>query len=338
MSTSRIVSVLFVAACTLAASTAFADSDAGKGAKVVHYTVNAGDTLGSIALQFGVDPADVQEWNDLEGLDVRAGDEIVVKPDEKPKSSGKALPVVHIIKRGDTFEGIARKYGVSISAVKRWNRRLNPRRLQLGQRVRLYLPGRDGRSVSYGRASGGRLYNGVALETSPGLVVRSVAHAYGTRRTVNLLKAAVADVKARWPDAPDLVIGHLSYKRGGHMHPHKSHQSGRDADGSFYYKGNVQLQNFHEMTPETFDAVKNWHLFKTLIDTGEVEYIFVRHDLQKVLYEYARSIGYTKKELAEIIQYPRPTHERVGIIRHTGGHDDHFHIRFKCRDDDKHCR
>jgi murein endopeptidase len=165
-----------------------------------------------------------------------------------------------------------------------------------------------------------------------------VAHAYGTRRTVNLLKAAVADVKARWPDAPDLVIGHLSYKRGGHMHPHKSHQSGRDADGSFYYKGNVQLQNFHEMTPETFDAVKNWHLFKTLIDTGEVEYIFVRHDLQKVLYEYARSIGYTKKELAEIIQYPRPTHERVGIIRHTGGHDDHFHIRFKCRDDDKHCR
>lgn len=309
-------------------------SDSGN---IIHYTVSAGDTLGSIALQFGVDLDDVRAWNELDGLRVAPGEEIVVKSDKKPKRKKKALPVVHVIRRGDTFEGIARKYGVSIAKVKRWNRGVNPRRLQLGQKVRLYVPGSDGRSVSYGRASGGRLYNGVALEDSPGLKVRSIARSYGTERTVRMLKAAVADVQARWPDAPALVVGDLSRRSGGRMSPHKSHQSGRDADVSYYYKGNVELPNLYQMKPYTLDVVKNWHLFKTLIDTGEVEYIFTTHELQKPMYEYARSIGYTKEELEPILQYPRPSSEREGIIRHVGGHDTHFHIRFTCREDDRHC-
>ena len=108
--------------------------------------------------------------------------------------------------------------------------------------------------------------------------MRSVSHAYGTQRVVWMLKAAVADVQARWPTAPDLVVGDISYRRGGRIKRHKSHQSGRDADISFYYRGNVQLPNFEEMDEETFDAAKNWHLFKTLIDTGEVEYIFINYD------------------------------------------------------------
>lgn len=317
---------------------ASAESDAKGAEKVIHYTVSPGDTLGSIALRFDVDFDDVRSWNGIDGLRVEPGQELVLKPDDKPKRPRKALPVVHIIRRGDTFEAIARKYGVSIKKVVRWNRRLNPRRLQIGQRVRLYIPGRDGRSVSWGLANRGRLYNGVALEDTPGLKIRSVARAYGTEDTIRLLRAAAADVKARWPDAPALVVGDLSYKRGGRMRPHKSHQSGRDADISFYYRGNVQLPEFYEMTPEVFDAAKNWHLFKTLIDTGRVEYIFVDRPLQKVLYEYARSIGYTDAELAPILQYPRPSSDREGIIRAARGHDDHWHIRFTCRENDKHCR
>jgi LysM repeat protein len=305
---------------------------------LIHYTVSAGDTLGSIALRHSVDFDDVRQWNDLQSLQVRPGQELIVKSDKKPKKKrNKPLPVVHRIRSGDTFEGIANKYGVSTKKVKRWNRRLNPRRLQIGQRVRLYVPGRDGKTVSWGRANRGRLYNGLALESSPGLEVRTTSRAYGTRRTIQMLRAAAADVQARWPDAPEVVVGDLSYKRGGRMRPHKSHQSGRDADVSFYYRGNVQLPDFYDMTYETFDAVKNWHMFKTLIDTGEVEYIFVTRELQRSLYEYARSIGYSKEALEPLLQYPRPNHERVGIIRHARGHDDHFHIRFTCGESDRHC-
>ena len=91
------------------------------------------------------------------------------------------------------------------------------------------------------------------------------------------------------------------------------------------------------MTAETFDARKNWHLFKTLIDSGKVQFIFVSHYLQKELYEYARSIGYTKKQLEPILQYPRSKHTPVGTIRHATGHDDHWHIRFTCGPHDKYC-
>lgn len=329
---------LFVGGLMLVCNMASAEDKSESLGNVIHYQVEEGDTLGSIALQFGVDLDDVRGWNDLEGFDLIPGQELVVKSDEKVERKNKEpLPVIHVIRRGDTFEGIAKRYGVSIAKVKRWNRRLNPRRLQIGQRVRLYVPGRDGRSVSWGRANGGRLYNGVALEEGPGLTVREVSRAYGTERTVRMLRAAVADVKARWADAPPLIAGDLSYKRGGRIRGHSSHQSGRDADVSYYHRGNVELPNLHPMTYQTFDAAKNWHLFKTLIDTGKVEYIFINHKLQRPLYEYARSIGYTKEELEPILQYPRATRERVGIIRHASGHDTHFHVRFTCSETDRHC-
>jgi LysM repeat protein len=318
---------------------ASAEDSSEKDGNVVHYTVAASDTLGSIALQFGVDFDDVRAWNELSGLDVPAGTEIIVKSDKDAKKKpSKPLPVIHVIRPGDTFEDIANDYHVTTAKVKRWNRRLNPRRLQIGQRVRLYIPGRGGKSVSYGRASNGRLYNGVALRDSPGLNVRTVSRAYATRRTTRLLQAALADVKARWPDAPAAIAGDLSHKRGGHMNPHASHQSGRDADISYYFRGNVQLPNLFPMTYETIDAVKTWHLFKTLIDTGQVEYIFAVRPVQRRLYEYARSIGYTAEELKPLIQYPRPNHVREGIIRHVDGHDTHFHIRFTCGPQDRQCR
>ncbi len=318
---------------------AMAANSAAKRGKLIHYTVNPGDTLGSIALQFGVDFDDIRSWNDLDGLSVPPGKELIVKSNKKPKHKKRhrLLPVIHVIRRGDTFEGIAHEYHVKTKSVRRWNRHLNPRKLQIGQRVRLYIPGRDGKSVSWGEASHGRLYNGVALRNSPGLEVRNVARSYATRRTIRLLRDAVADVKARWPDAPALVVGDLSYKRGGRMRPHASHQSGRDADVSYYYKGDVQLPGLIPMTYETLDAVKTWHLFKTLIDTDKVEYIFVDRPLQRELYEYARSIGYTKEQLAPIIQYPRPNSDREGIIRYVHGHDSHFHIRFTCGPHDRHC-
>lgn len=335
----QMLTILLVGcAAVVAEAPAYAASDADNHAKVVRYTVRPEDTLGSIALEFGVDFNDVRAWNNLTGLDVPVGSEIIVRGPTKaaPKPSGP-MPVVHVVKRGDTFEGIAKKYKVTLDKVRQWNRRINPRKLQIGQQVQLYLPGRGGKSESYGRANGGRLYNGVLLENSPGLRVRSAARAYATQRTIQLLQAAMADVKARWPDAPELVAGDLSQRNGGRIRPHLSHQSGRDADISYYFRGNVQLPNLHAMTYETVDTVKTWHLFKTLIDTGQVEFIFAVRPVQRALYEYARSIGYSEEELAPILQYPRPNGTRAGIIRHVSGHDTHFHIRFTCGPDDRQC-
>jgi LysM repeat protein len=305
------------------------------------HTVEKGETVGTIALEYGSSVRNILDWNDLELGEAEAGMRIVVEADEEPdkqEESSKPMPVIHVVKKGDILGEIAERYRVSTDQIERWNPGLNPRRLQLGERIKLYVPGRDGESVSYGRASNGKLYNGVPLKSWHGIDTRNLAEAYGTKRVIEMLYAAAADVQARWPGTPDLVVGDLSYKRGGHMSPHKSHQSGRDADISFYYRGNVQLPRFFPMTESSFDARKNWHFYKTLIDTGEVEYIFVSYYLQEMLYEYARSIGYTKEQLKPILQYPRSKHQPKGIIRHSAGHDDHIHIRFTCGPKDRHCR
>lgn len=334
-----IIALLLAFSALSVSSPAFAEDRSAKEGNIVRYTVAEGDTLGGIALKFGAELEDVQTWNELSGLEVEPGRELIVKSGKKVKKKPSGpVPITHRVRPGDTFEGIAKKYKVKISSVKRWNRGVNPRKLQIGQRVRVYVQSKGGASESYGKANGGRLYNGVPLKDGPGLQVRSKARAYATERTTRLIRAALADVKARWPDAPEAIAGDLSQRGGGRIRPHASHQSGRDADISYYYRGNVQLPNLYPITYETLDAVKTWHLFKTLIDTGKVEFIFAVRPVQRALYEYARSIGYTEEELEPILQYPRPNSAREGIIRHVSGHDTHFHIRFTCGPLDRSCR
>ncbi len=43
--------------------------------------------------------------------------------------------VQHVVRRGDTLSEIARDYGVSVSAIRAANKRVNPRRLRIGQRL-----------------------------------------------------------------------------------------------------------------------------------------------------------------------------------------------------------
>lgn len=309
----------------------------GKARKLL-YVVQPDENVGSIALKFRLDPEDIWAWNELETLVPEPGTALLLQSDKTPAKPRGPLPVTHRVKKGENYQKIAKKYRVSTKQLKKWNRRVNPKRLKIGQKLTLYVTPRDGVSRSHGSANGGRLRNGVPLESTRGLKVRTVANSYGTQRVVRMLKAASWDMQARWPDAPELVVGDLSYKHGGRIKKHKSHQSGRDADISFYYRANVQLPDFRDMDYETFDSVKNWHIFKTLIDTGEVEYIFIDYPLQRELYEYAKSIGYTDAQLEPLIQYPRPISTSVGIIRHVRGHDDHWHIRFKCGPQDTHCR
>lgn len=326
-----LVAVLFTMSATVQAESASSED-------ILYYTVTPEDTLGSIALKFKVGLDELRGWNNLESIDIEPETTLVVRSSQKIiQAPREPLPVIHIVRRGDTFEAIARQHRVTVQQVQRWNRRVNPNRLQIGAQIRLYVPGRDGRSVSSGSANRGRLINGVAMQDSPGLKVRNVDRAYGTQRTVYLLQAAGADLRARWPDAPELLVGSLSTRTGGRLRPHRSHQSGRDADLAYYHRGNVELNEFRVMTEDTFDAVKNWHVFKTLIDTGEVEFIFIDYSLQRVLYEYALSIGYTEEELQPILQYPSGASTSTGIIRHARGHANHWHIRFTCGPDDRSC-
>ena len=314
------------------------EAQAPKQAKIIEHVVGPEENVGAIALKYLVDYEDIMAINHLKTLTPAPQTRLKIRlnpPAPKPKGP---IQLSHKLERGESLAHVARRYKVSVDQIRQWNSRLNPKRVKVGQLVTLHVAARSGHAQSVGTPNRGRLYNGVPMETTPGIRVRSVALAHGTQRVVNLLKSAGADVKARWPETPHLVLGDISSKHGGRLKSHKSHQSGRDADVSFYHRGNVQLPDFRPMHEDNFDAAKNWHIFKTLIDTGEVQYIFVDYTLQRPLYEYARAIGYTEDELAPLLQYPRGLDASHGIIRHVRGHDDHWHIRFKCGPQGARCR
>ncbi|HRE90484.1 MAG TPA: penicillin-insensitive murein endopeptidase, partial [Myxococcota bacterium] len=123
---------------------------------------------------------------------------------------------------------------------------------------------------------------------------------------------------------------------GGFLAPHKSHQSGLDADIGFYFKNQPKQGprvNLSAMT-SALDHELTWTLITALAGPNEeasnVEYMFIGYGVQEKLYKWAQKQGVPQKKLDWLFQYPRGSRSMNGLIRHEPGHDNHIHIRFKC--------
>jgi hypothetical protein len=85
--------------------------------------------------------------------------------------------------------------------------------------------------------------------------------------------------------------------------------------------------------PKHIDLQRTWSLLRCLLDTGEVQYVFMDRGVQRRLYRYVRKRQlYPVKDLDAIFEYGRgrPGRRRSTIILHTPNHDDHFHVRTFC--------
>lgn len=178
-------------------------------------------------------------------------------------------------------------------------------------------------SASVGEPTRGALFNGAQLTSSDYLEVVSPANAWGTASTVAAIDRAALEVRRRFGKGPPLHVGDVSCKRGGHLKPHRSHQSGLDADlGYFYSDGSLW---YAPATVANLDRARTWHLMKALIDHGDVDYIFVDRSIQTLLAEHARQLGEDPQLLDALLS----SHDRpAAVIRHTWGHTSHFHVRF----------
>ena len=92
-----------------------------KPTKVRTYVVQLGDNLGSISRRFGVSQESLRIWNNIEtGYNVKKGDTIFVsKPDLKPSSFIQQRVALkkgekYVVKAGDTYAEIAKKYKVPV--------------------------------------------------------------------------------------------------------------------------------------------------------------------------------------------------------------------------------
>ncbi len=128
----------------------------------VTHVVKKGETLASIAAAYGVSAEDLRRWNNLTGSTVRArqrlrvraeaGDEaalaraaadsvaianLKVRVPAKAKSGAGAVSRgTHVVRAGETLSTIAKRHGVSVTALKRANG-LSTTRIRAGQRLRL---------------------------------------------------------------------------------------------------------------------------------------------------------------------------------------------------------
>jgi len=98
----------------------------------IEYRVQMGDTLGSIAVKFGVTSDDLCRWNKLPPDTIlRPGDRVLVGESESPSGvsgsgvagkSGRVGFIKHRVRRGETLYRIAQLYDVTVHQVRAWNR------------------------------------------------------------------------------------------------------------------------------------------------------------------------------------------------------------------------
>lgn len=194
---------------------------------------------------------------------------------------------------------------------------------------------RDGPSRSLGQVTGGSLHSPCRIAASGPGYVSTNKNGFATDETVALLQWASAQMAAQFPGSPPLVIGALSKVDGGYYPPHKSHQSGRDADIGYPRTERATPKQFLLTTSGNLDAERLWTVLEALLATGKLGFVFMDYDLQAALYQGLVDVGYTEAQLGPVFQYPAgPTVPR-GLVRHAAGHADHFHVRFRCPDSDK---
>ena len=105
------------------------------------YTVKAGDSVERIARRQGTS---VSALNELNGLN----NDSIIHPGQKLKVPGNsptlepaaAIANTHTVRSGDTFYGIAKKYGVSINTLTAANPGVDPRSLRVGQTINVSPP------------------------------------------------------------------------------------------------------------------------------------------------------------------------------------------------------
>ena len=108
------------------------------------HRVRRGETISEIADEYGVTQRELRTWNQLDSRGrIRAGQRLrVVSPDLPSPSAPAAAPDssgmrTHVVQRGETLMGLAKRYGVSIQALKKANGLSDGASLKAGLALRI---------------------------------------------------------------------------------------------------------------------------------------------------------------------------------------------------------
>jgi penicillin-insensitive murein endopeptidase len=197
-------------------------------------------------------------------------------------------------------------------------------------------------SLSVGSPTAGWQLRAKRLRPSPDLRIqeKSLEYTYGLPSLVLMLNRTAKQIARQTPGSR-LLVGDLSRESGGPLSGHKSHQSGRDADVGFFVLGpDGTPQNARRLlafdkngrardgSGVRFDDYRNWLLVQLWLkdDRARLQHVFVAAHLRKRLLDFARVRPAFRK-------YVQPAAALLAQPQNALPHDDHFHIRIHCPDD-----
>lgn len=296
------------------------------------YQVKAGDTLSAIAESLDMHLADLVHLNPgLHPDRIREGQVLRVGSAQRR--------VRHRVAAGENLSVIAARFRTRVSEIVRANPGLSPDRVRAGQLITVYTNVPASESESVGTPNDGRLKNAMALPSHPGYVIRDHDRAFGTAELVYSMRSVFDEFLRSHPRAPKVEVHDLSLRAGGPIADHRSHQSGRDVDLAYMYKGcHKRGCRFKRVSPKDLDAELQWALLKPWLQTAQVEAVFMDYALQREVYKEAKRDGASRDELALWFQYPRGKNFPLGVVRHYPAHADHMHVRIGCHKTDGECK
>jgi len=178
-------------------------------------------------------------------------------------------------------------------------------------------------SASLGSPTRGSLFGGVEMKDSEG-ILRAGAYGWGTERVIRSIERAVREVRRCFPGSPPVYVGDIARERGGWLRPHRSHQSGLDADIGYYYR--TPATWYQHATAQNLDVARTWALVRALVEGGNVEMIFMDVSVQRLVQAHIATLPQGARPPEDLFE----SHAKKDtIIRHAWGHATHFHVRFQ---------
>ncbi|HKJ48245.1 MAG TPA: LysM peptidoglycan-binding domain-containing protein [Christiangramia sp.] len=105
-----------------------------------YHTVKKGETVFSISQSYNIDEEDIYKYNPdaKEGISIN---EKLVIPVDASRSENKVESTAqfteHTVKKKETLYSLSKEYGVSIDEIKRYNKQLYSKELQMGETIRI---------------------------------------------------------------------------------------------------------------------------------------------------------------------------------------------------------
>jgi membrane-bound lytic murein transglycosylase D len=175
------------------------------------HTVESGETLSAVARRYRVTVLAIENANHLEPRAALPAGFLLSVPTPPPA----VRLVSYRVKRGDTLEGIAERYDVTVAQLKRWNNIRGPS-VTRGARLRIYAGG-DPVSSARGKSKSAQASSPAVENVStgdaqksvlqhrvkPGETLYSIARAY--RTTVSALRASNPFLEDRQLAAGDVL-------------------------------------------------------------------------------------------------------------------------------------